>query len=186
VASPDSQEQKELDSDIYGCFIISHRRTDRQDPISAVHQLVDVALRALSPSLNDPFTAVACIDWLGAAMAKVMRRTLPARHRYDQEGRLRVVLPGEDLDSMLAAAFNGIRQAAGAQTVVSEQMIETLGRLGPMTRAPSQRSAIRTHVEMTYRQAMRSAKEPGDEARLTFRYEAALARLEDSAAAEAG
>ena len=66
-------------------------RTPRQDVCCAVDELVEVAVRALSPGINDPFTAVACIDRMTAALSRLLQRSLPSPYRYDKHNCLRVI-----------------------------------------------------------------------------------------------
>src|SRR5690606_11446489 len=63
-AAPEEKEEREICTR----FIFGRHRTPIQDPDYAVHQLVEVAVRALSPGINDPFAAVICVDWLGSAL----------------------------------------------------------------------------------------------------------------------
>jgi uncharacterized membrane protein len=173
------EDGEEVIASVRRCFLFSHRRSDRQDPISAVQHLVDVALRALSPSLNDPFTAVSCIHWLGAAIAKAARRSAAEHFRYDGKGRLRLVVEPPAFQALLSVAFDPIRQAAGTQTVVSDQLLETLGRIGALACDPRQRTALRKQAEQTYREAMRVVVDPDDRAALRHTYEQTCERLAD-------
>ena len=59
-------------------------RTPKQDIAFAIRQLVEVALRALSPGVNDPFTAVECINRLGEGLCIVVRRQRPLAYRFDR------------------------------------------------------------------------------------------------------
>jgi uncharacterized membrane protein len=66
-------------------------RTLTQDPVFAIDQLVEIAIRALSPAVNDPFTALTCIDWLTDALCRVSERELPGGVRRDETGRIRLI-----------------------------------------------------------------------------------------------
>ena len=66
---PPERVTEEIHNRLVGCFQLSFRRTPRQDPVYSVQQLVEIAAHALSPGINEPFTAIACIDWLGASLA---------------------------------------------------------------------------------------------------------------------
>ena len=74
---------------IAGAFILGKQRTQQQDVEFDVNQLVEIAVRALSPGINDPFTAIRCVDQLSAALARLAERELPSPARYDEEGRPR-------------------------------------------------------------------------------------------------
>jgi len=75
-------------------------------------------VRALSPGINDPFTAMACIDWLGDALIRLAGRELPSGWRYDEEGRLRIIANTTDFAGIAASAFNQIRQYGSKSVAV--------------------------------------------------------------------
>jgi uncharacterized membrane protein len=108
---------------------IGRSRTMQQDIAFGFRQIVDIALRALSPGINDPTTAVEAIVHLGPILRTLMLRDLPPRVRSDADGR-RVVRP-QDLDhaDFVELAFAQIRMAAASMPFVSESIIETLGML---------------------------------------------------------
>ena len=70
--------------------MLGSQQTPYQDVEFAVNQLVEVAVRALSPSVNDPFTATACVDHLGAALCRLAGRKIPSPYRRDPDGQVRV------------------------------------------------------------------------------------------------
>src|SRR4029077_19481879 len=74
-----------------GAHIIGPQRTLTQDVSFGFDQLVEIAIRALSPAVNDPFTAMTCIDWLGENLCKIVARWHPARVHRDAEGYIRVI-----------------------------------------------------------------------------------------------
>ena len=73
-------------------------------------ELVEIAVRALSPGINDPTTAVLCVDRLGAALAKIAARPIPSSDRYGCDGRLRIVAKHYGFRGLVGAAFNPVRQ----------------------------------------------------------------------------
>ena len=96
----------DLDNAIRDAFLLGRARTLTQDVEFAVEQLVEVALRALSPGINDPFTAIACIDRLGTAMAHLGLRTIPSPVRLDDDGRPRIVAEASTYAGIVDAAFH--------------------------------------------------------------------------------
>src|SRR5690606_14387550 len=84
-------------SGITGAFAIAAERTAEQDIEYALIGLSDIAVKALSPSINDPTTAVLCIDRQGEILLAIGRRELPHRIRTDLMGHARVLVPGSDL-----------------------------------------------------------------------------------------
>ncbi|MCE3269783.1 MAG: hypothetical protein K0S57_180 [Ramlibacter sp.] len=91
-------------SRLRGCIDMARQRTVEQDPGYGLQQLVDVALRALSPGINDPTTATMCVDQIGSLLARLARRRLPDPHRF-QDGRLRVIAPAPDFRVMCELAL---------------------------------------------------------------------------------
>lgn len=87
-------------------FVFGNQRTANQDVEFSFLQLVEIAVRALSPGINDPFTAVACVDRLGSALCRLARRDMPSPFRFDLDGRLRLVAPGSTFAGIVDMAFN--------------------------------------------------------------------------------
>ncbi|HSE87192.1 MAG TPA: DUF2254 domain-containing protein [Candidatus Binatia bacterium] len=111
---------------IRNVFVLGRERTPRQDVEFGIHQLVEIAVRALSPGINDPFTAMTCVDHLGAALCRAAQRRIPSRYRYDTENKLRVIADAVTFEGMVEAAFNQIRQYGKSSVAVSIRLLETL------------------------------------------------------------
>jgi uncharacterized membrane protein len=106
-------------------------RTIRQDLRFAVDQMVEVALRALSPAVNDLFTGLQCVHWLGDALRRLSGLALPSPVHRDEAGRPRVLEPVLTFEEVVDAAFDPIRRAAREHPAVLEQMLVTIGRIAP-------------------------------------------------------
>ena len=87
---PERCDDEAIDA-IRDAFGIGSRRSALQDLRFLIDELVEIAARALSPGVNDPFTAVTCLDWLGAALSDLAGRELPSHLRVDEDGALRVI-----------------------------------------------------------------------------------------------
>jgi uncharacterized membrane protein len=74
-------------------FGIGAERTPAQDTRYLIEELSQIAVRALSPGINDPFTAITCIDWLGNAVAHVVNRPARSAELLDQNGAVRLFMP---------------------------------------------------------------------------------------------
>lgn len=147
---PDEETVDELSAKILDQFIIGEVRTPEQDARYAIHQLVEVALRALSPSINDPFTALTCINRLGSALAIVMERRFPLSHYYDEEGRLRLQLHPYSFTTLLASAFDQIRRNTAHHTEVITGLLDTLQQLATQAHRPGQATAIQEQADAIY------------------------------------
>lgn len=106
--------------------VLGQDRTPTQDVAFAIRQLVEVALRALSPGINDPFTAIECIDRLGEALCIVVRRRWPPAHRFDPAGKLRIIAEPVSFREMLHIAFDSIARSGGSNGDVAVRLLETI------------------------------------------------------------
>jgi uncharacterized membrane protein len=161
-------------------FVVGRMRTDQQDPEYGIFQLVELAVRALSPGINDPFSAITCIDWLGAIIAGIADRPLRSGERRDSEGHLRLITDPVTFDGLLAAAFNQIRQHSADQPAVALRLLEALARIARHTRRQERLAAVRRHADMVYGAA--TGKPLSDEDREAFeqRHRAVIQAIESS------
>ena len=161
-ARPAARLDDGIASELAECFLLGTRRTPRQDVECAIYELVEVAVRALSPGINDPFTAMSCLDYLGAALSRLAERRLPDSNRYDEGGRLRVTLERPpSFDSALNAAFDQIRQAGDGHVDVMIRAALALGRVSRAASDDDQRAVVRRQTQMLRRAAEKIA-EPND------------------------
>ncbi len=152
-------------------IILGSERTATQDPEFVMLQLVEIATRALSPGINDPFTAMTCIDRLSAALCEIARRRMPPAVYYDDDGNLRLVLDQTDFAGVCNAAFNQIRQHARGNAAVVIRLLEGLQRLAGQVRTDEQRAAVWRHARMVHRTAS-DLPEPADRENVDARLEA--------------
>ena len=129
--------------------IVGRRRTPRQDVECAVDELVEVAVRSLSPGINDPFTAVNCIDRLTAALARLAQRKTPSPLRCDARGTLRVVARPVEFTAVLDAALNQIRQNGRRSVAVTIRLLEGLAWVAENCSRPADCDAVLQQAEMT-------------------------------------
>lgn len=115
-----------LIAQIQTAFVIGARRTPRQDVSCSIYELVDVAIRALSPGINDPMTAMNCVDRLGAAMGRLVRRQIPPAERRSEDGHLLVLAQVRTSADLIHDAFRQIRQYGASRADVAIRLIETL------------------------------------------------------------
>jgi uncharacterized membrane protein len=159
---------------ISSLVVVGSGRTPTQDLEFSVRQLVEIALRALSPSLNDPFTAIAVIDRLASSLEIVSGRSMPTSEFRDEAGRIRLIADATDYEGLLGAAFNQIRQAAASNASVLIGLARRLGDLLHVAALPEQTQAIAKHLEMV-RRAADTVPEPFDRDALLRAIDAARA-----------
>lgn len=128
-------------NELAGAFNLYRFRTIDQDPGFGVRQIVDVALRALSPSVNDTTTAVMCIDYLSAILAHVVNREFPPGEHY-REGVLRVVSTEQNFAGLLSAAFDQIRACAQGNLAIIQRMLGALCRIAATARNDKRREPL--------------------------------------------
>ncbi|MEO8043518.1 MAG: DUF2254 domain-containing protein [Spartobacteria bacterium] len=133
-------------SEIRKHFFFGRHRTPTQDIEYSIDQLVEVALRALSPGINDPFTAITCIEWLGASLIRVAERRMPSRWRYDKKGQLRIITDVTDFEGIANAALNQLRQYGCKSVAVTIRLLEVLTRIGPHIVRPGDWRTLLEHA----------------------------------------
>ncbi len=145
-------------------------RTLVQDPVFAIDQLVEIAIRALSSAVNDTFTALTCIDWLSAGLGRVSGRVLDEGVYRDDAGNVRLIEFDPSYARMVNRAFDKIRQAAAGMPAVLIRLIDSIGSIMLDTTSPEQRDALRRQADMVLRLSERSVAEPHDLEEIRSRY----------------
>jgi uncharacterized membrane protein len=113
-------------AELTDAFDIGPMRTLQQDVEFGVIQIVDIALRAISPAVNDPSTAISCIDQLSRILIRWLDRFPPESLLYNPPHVLRVVLPWIDLEGLLNTAIEQIRAYAASDAAVSLRLLRLL------------------------------------------------------------
>jgi uncharacterized membrane protein len=137
-------------------FLVGRVRTPEQDVEFAFQQLVEIAIRALSPSINDPVTAGAVIDRLGAALVRAGGRRLPPRQRHGADGRVRVLVPVVTLPEIVRAALDPLRLHAERDPWVVARLIDMVASVARRTDRPALRAALLDQL-VRLEQAVREA-----------------------------
>jgi len=149
-------------------YSISRHRTIEWDPAFGIRQIVDIALKALSPGVNDTSTAVMCVDYLTAILARLSGRRYPPSHRYEGEA-LRVIASVPTFETLLADAFDQIRGSAEGNVAIIARMLGAIDTLGSLTVTLSHRRALDEQVQWIAELAGRTLPAPQDRARIEGR-----------------
>lgn len=152
----------QIQARIRSAFTLGHQRTPRQDLECAISQLVEIAVRALSPGLNDPFTAITCIDYIGAALSRLAQREIPSSYRYDKQRQLRLIVPAITFSEVIDTAFNQIRQYGSSSVSVTVRLLDTIGVITKLTRRAEDLMALQRHADMIARGAYQGVPEIED------------------------
>lgn len=123
-----SHDEK-LDRVIEAAFILDRTRSIEQDPLFGVRQLVDIALKALSPSINDPTTAELALSYLGNALGHLAKREFPSSIRTPDHGDTVLIFNRPTWDDFVEASFNQIRRHAGDDVQVTGRLLSVLAHL---------------------------------------------------------
>lgn len=168
---PKERLNDEIRKKVVKAFFIGRERTHTQDVEFALEQLVELAVRALSTGINDPFTATSCIDWLGAALAKVSEMNFPSNARYDDDGILRIIYERPfTFEGLINAAFNQIRQNSAGNLSVKIRLLEALTLIAAHSNREENLLILDEHVEMVYQDVQNEALNPEDQDDLEQRY----------------
>jgi uncharacterized membrane protein len=152
-------------------------RTLTQDLAFAIDQLVEIAIRALSPAVNDTFTALTCIDWLSDGLCKLTARWHPRRVHRDREGNVRVIAPEVPYSRFIERAFDKIRQAGKGMPAIMIRQLDALAKIIEYAATDEERAALLEQAEMILRSNEESVSEPLDREDVRRRYEAVLGVL---------
>jgi uncharacterized membrane protein len=149
-------------------------RTLSQDIAFGIDQLVEIAIRALSPAVNDTFTALTCIDWLGDSLCKIAVEWHPQSCHRDRLGTIRLITVPVSYERLVQRSFEKVRQAADGMPAVLIRQLDALAKV--MAVAPPGRSQVLLdQAAMIARVSERTVAEPADQADVTARYQALLA-----------
>jgi len=132
----------ELTGQLRRAFLIGPQQTPTRDIEFAVRQLVEVAVRALSPGINDPYTAVGCIDYLGAALSELAGRKLPPEVLYDDAGAPRLIRYPFRFADVSDTAIRQIRQYGATSAAVLVRLQEMIADVLPHVRRCDDRDAL--------------------------------------------
>ncbi len=154
---------------VRGAFSVGARQAERQDLEFSVRHLVEIALRALSPGINDPFTAIAVLDRLGAVLCDIVPRRLP-EPGVVRAGRLVVYREVTDYGGLCDAMFHMIRQSAAGSPAVLIRLLETLGRVLAVETCGARRAALLRHAGLAVAAGRIGFADPADLAVLEARF----------------
>jgi uncharacterized membrane protein len=170
---PGNRVTAQLKERINSAFALGKQRTSGQDIEFAVSQLVEIAIRALSPGVNDPFTAITCVDRLGSALCRLAQRDMPSPYRYDPQDQLRVITPVFTFPDVTDTAFNQIRQYGRSSAAVTIRLLETIAEVARFAHRPEDRAALLRHANMIARGSHDGLPEDEDRQEVEKRFQSA-------------
>ncbi len=133
-------EQQIVEKKLRDSMVLGEGRTFEQDPKYAIRLLVDIAIKALSPAINDPTTAVQALDQIEDLLLRLGQRHLEIGRYHDSEGKLRLVVPFPTWDDLIRLAFDEICAYGATSVQVMRRMnalISDLTQSVPEERRPT-------------------------------------------------
>lgn len=127
-------------------YYIGAKRTPAGDLDFLASELVEIATRALSSGVNDPATAITCIDWIGAGASTLAQRQTPSARRADADGVVRVIACAEDFERFMARGFGRLRQYAAGDVVALQHLLAVLATVRADCRTAEQREVCTEEI----------------------------------------
>lgn len=140
VVGLDASDEDSVEK-LSAAYVIGRHRTVEQDASFGIRQIVDVALKALSPGINDTTTAVMCVDYLEAILVRLVERRIAAPRRLDN-GELRLIARGPSFESLLSEALDQIRQNAAGNVAILTRLLQALETIARQTTIARRRRAL--------------------------------------------
>ena len=156
-------------------------RTLPQDISFGLDQLVEIALRALSPAVNDTFTGMTCVDWIADCLCRISVTWRPQRIRRDADGHIRVIAFQPDFERLVERTFDTIRQAAVGMPAIMIRQLDALAKIIEQIPDRAQRTALIRQAEAIQRSNLATVADPSDRDDITERYEAVMAMVNPTA-----
>jgi uncharacterized membrane protein len=169
IIHSDSAINKKTVKQVSDLILLGAYRTPVQDPEFAIHQLVEIALRALSPGINDPYTAITCVDKLNSVLCGLTKRVFPARQHCDEAGQLRLVCKVLTFDDIARAAFDQIRQEATNNVSVTIRLLNSLNNLILFANTNEQKNFVISQTKMIDEQQSKQPLAKADSKCIGFR-----------------
>lgn len=172
---PGERVNQKLTSEINRAFLLGKERTEQQDIEFPINQLVEIALRALSPGINDPFTAIRCIDRLTAGLSRLAECNFPSVYRYDPEHKLRVIAEPVAFTQLVDSAFDQIRHYGKSDIAVTLHLLGAIARIGSHIRHSRDRLALEQHADMILQGSREELSMQRDQQRVEELYQQMMA-----------
>jgi uncharacterized membrane protein len=141
---------------------IGFERTMLQDVGFGIRRLVDIGNKALSPAINDPYTAIQAVHHLTVLLCLLARRRLGDQLHQDARGTIRLAVPRLEFADYLRLGTAQIRRFGAAEPAVARSLIELLDAVGDSTIDPDRRAGVAAHLGMLLEDAERKIAQLAD------------------------
>ncbi|MFW5972780.1 MAG: DUF2254 domain-containing protein [Bacteroidota bacterium] len=147
AAYPEEHVDDAVATSLRKCFVWGRRKTLTQDIIFLANELIEMSMRALSPGINDPYTAINCIDWLGSALINLARKGVPSAFRYDTDGNLRVIARPITFGSFADTVFDELRAAVTSSENATLHMFRVMVDVAAELESEQNRAVLLRHAQ---------------------------------------
>lgn len=144
---PAAHATEEVEKSILDSFIIGDTRTSTQDIEYSIRHLVEIASRALSPGINDSFTAITVLDYLSKALGKLFENEIPLEWIEDEKSTTRICVERVSEQTIIFSAFDQIRNDGAKKPEIIRRILEKLDVLLALSHTTSQKSAIKDLID---------------------------------------
>jgi uncharacterized membrane protein len=141
---------------------IGFERTAEQDVAFGIRQLADIAVKALSPAINDPYTSIQAIEHISVLLAVLAQRPLGNCQLRDPTGVVRVVVPARDLAYYLDLAYGQVRRYGSAEPRVARALLRVLRNTNAFCRGDAERELVAEQVRLVLEGAQAAIRQPAD------------------------
>lgn len=159
---PTGNVDEELADSLREQFDIGEERTMFEDVLFGLRQLVDIALKAISPGINDPTTAMNCLDYMTNILVQAAGRPEPQGRACDSRGKVRVWMPCSGFADMVELSFHQIRHYGAGEPFVVKRMLGSLTEIAAATDEAERRGVLWHHVTMIRRSVNQMLTDPQD------------------------
>ena len=129
-------------------YMLGKNRTLFQDTEFGIYLIVTIAVRALSPAINDPNTPVLCLNRLGAALGMLAERQRPSPYHYDEDKQLRIISEPVSFERLVGVAFDMIREYGRGNAEIMIKMLETIKSVAAHAQSDNQRKVLLKHATL--------------------------------------
>ncbi len=148
--------------EIRDSFLLSAHRTLYQDPQYGILQLSDIAMKALSPGINDPNTAIMSLNQMSSVLRHVASRELPSEVHYGAQDKIRAIVHEPTFESMAAQAFDQVRRYGTKDAAIPIKMLSVIEEIAAGDILPEHLDVLRAHVSAIVEDADRELKSSRD------------------------
>ncbi|MDA3920774.1 MAG: DUF2254 domain-containing protein [Salinisphaera sp.] len=176
-AWPAERVSDEVAKGLRNVYALGRQRTESQDLLFLVNELVEIAARALSSGINDPYTAMSSLDWLTAALHRLARRRTLSMNRFDKHGQLRLWAVDLDFQTLGSAIFDQLRAYFATDYNASLHMLQCIGETGEFIHRVEQRQFMLDQAGALQEAALKAMTSQRDRQAITHAYLRACRQL---------